>query len=182
MGYRLLGGPVAGGAPHYRGIERHEPSYSSALPEDAPVNRAWREYVDYGQELPSLDIALRLANEFAKAGQQYEVVHVERTPACPRDVAAGQLGYDVCWHSHASLLTQGLQCVDPGPAPRGPLLRLIEAYFRPLLNENGLFEEWNDARFFLDVVEAVATVLPGTWEAPGHEQFEIVRLISLWPR
>lgn len=55
----------------------------------------------------------------------------------------------------------------------------MKAHFHPLLNANGLFANWDDARFFLDMVEAVTALYPGTWESEGYDVFEIVQLVEV---
>jgi hypothetical protein len=180
--YQLLGRPLRDSSPDYRGVYRHGPTYQEHLPEAAAANCAWQEYVAASEELPSQQQALRLAELFRQAGQPFEVVQVEVAMEEPAHDLPGQLGFDICQNRWYSLLSCGLHwkgTVSLSPSPVRLLIRLVESHFRPLLNENGLFSRWSDAGSFLDVVEAIAELAPGTWEAPGYEQFQILRLVEI---
>lgn len=176
--YQLLGKPMPFCVQHYRGVYRCGPNFQGEIPETASVNQAWREYVDSGEKLLNREQALRLANIFRQAGHVYDVVNIEVMSNPPTQDLPGQLGFDVCIAGWYSLLSWGLRW-DGYPSPKGPLLALLEAYFRPLLNEYGLFAQWSDARFFLDVVQALSTLLPGIFESENNiALLEIVRLID----
>jgi hypothetical protein len=182
--YELLGEPASGCPLHYRGVYRHGPKYQPHLSDTAPANCAWREYVDLEERLPTCEQALKLADAFRESGQELDIVQIQHVEAPPGRDLAGQIGFDVSQRGGYSLLSWGLHWNETPslpPPPLGPLMRLLESYFRPLLNEGGLFPRWSDARFFLDVVEAISVLAPGTWEAPGHEGFEIVRLVCIQP-
>jgi len=183
MYYQVLGRPKPFCPPNYRGTYRCGPGYQEDLPETAPVNLAWRSYVDREQQLPDREPALQLAAAFEAIGQAFDVVQVDAvTSNPPAHEVNGQLGFDISQHGWYSLLSWGLhwgEAVPAGPGPVGSLLRILEACFRPRLNEHGLFARWEDARLFLDGVEALATLVPGTWEAPGHETFDIVQVVGL---
>jgi hypothetical protein len=182
--YQLLGPPGSHCNPAYRGVYRPGPAYEESLPDTAPANRAWDTYASHEERLPTRELALTLAAAFRTAGRDYEVVRVERADEPTGGDGAGKLGYDVAQAGWYSLLSWGLHwngAVPAAPPPMGPLLRLIEAHFRPLLNEHVLFDSWEDARFFLDVVQSLSSLAPGTWEAPGHEEFEIYRLVRIQP-
>jgi hypothetical protein len=190
MYYQILGRPMPYSPANYRGTYRCGPRYQESLPETAPLNCAWREYVSaHGEKLADRDLALRLATAFADAGLSFDVVQIEEVTSGPsRQNSDERLGFDIAQHGWYSLLSWGLHWGGSpplGPPPRGPLLALIEAHFRPLLNSYGLFARWEDARFFLDVAESVSALAPGTWEALGHEKFEIVQLVAVkladWP-
>jgi hypothetical protein len=183
MYYQLLGEPGLHTPSNYRGINRGGPVYPEHLPESHPVHGAWKEYIeDYRQQLPTKELAVRLGTEFQRAGMRYDLVHIEAMPDAPLEPVSELLGYDIAQYGSYSLLSWGLHwdsAVSLPPPPKAALFRLIEAYYRPLLNDNGLFARWSDARFFLDVVDAISTLAPGTWESPGHEQFEIVQLVTV---
>lgn len=186
MYYQILGKPDPCHAPNYRGIGRSVPViYRDDLPEDHPVNRAFLEYVQvHGERLSTREAALRLGEAFRQAGEACDIVQVDLAGSKPQEPVPGLLGYDIAQYGHYSLLSTGLREMthtSPSPRPLDAIFRLIHAYFRPLLNENGLFSTWLDARFFLDVVEAVSAVAPGTWESEGHEQFEIMQLVEVSP-
>src|SRR4051812_17604022 len=106
---------------------------------------------------------------------------IEEVSSCPPALHEGQLGFDISLSGWYSLLSWGLTWsgdVQP-PAQVRPLLELVERYFRPRLNAHGLFAHWEDARFFLDVAENLSTLVPGLWEAPGHDRFAIVQLTAV---
>jgi len=180
MYYQLLGPPMTSSPSSYRGVYRSGPAYQEALPETAPVNLVWQQYVSkHGEKVAEEETALELARRFAEAGQSLDLVRIEQvSDSAPVSGEEGQLGFDVASHGWYSLLSWGLTWANsPQVAPHAkPLLALVEAYFRPRLNAHGLFSRWEDARFFLDVAKALAALAPGFWEAPGQEQFEVVRL------
>jgi hypothetical protein len=177
MSYQLLGAPPPGSPPHYRGVYRCGPVYLDALPVNAAANLAWRRYVsELGEKVPTEATAVELADALAAAGQSFDIVHLDVCTDVPASMELESLlGFDVTMRGWFSLLSWGLHWEQETP-PLGPLLKLIEAYFRPRLNEFGLFANWLDARRFLEVAQALAALSPGVWEAPGHEQMEIVRV------
>lgn len=184
--YKLLGEPPAGVPSPYRGTYRSEPIYQEELTSDSPVNRAFYEYVsDHHSELASMDVALRIANEFERVGLGYDVVRVDVANERPGEAVPAEIGFDVTLAGDYSFLSWGLHwggSVALPPPPSGPLCRLIEAHFKPLLNNYGLFTRWEDARFFLDVVLAESKLMPGSWESPDFEaEFQINRIVLVRP-
>lgn len=183
MYYQILGQAMPYSPPNYRGTYRCGPSYQESLPEAAPVNRAWRQYVQQQERFDDREAALQLAAAYEEIGQSFDVVQLEEvTSSSPSDESQGQLGFDIAQQGWYSLLSWGLHWGNGrplAPPPRGPLLALMEAHFRPLLNQHGLFMHWSDARFCLDVAEAISVLVPGSWEAPGHEKWEIVQVVAI---
>ena len=181
--FALLEKPKATDRNIYRGIYRCGPSYEDSLSENHPINRAWNIYVsDYGQELPSEEIALELAKEFQRYGKTFDIVKITNVNSQPDELLLDSFGFDIAQTYWYSLLSWGLHWngeVDAGTAPLRSLLKLIEAHFLPLLNENGLFSSWIDANFFLDVVESISVLCPGTWETPGNDKFDIIEVLSI---
>ena len=113
---------------------------------------------------------MRIAQEFQRAGRNYDIVQVEVMPSSPAGPVLGLIGYDIAQHGWYSMLAWGEFWSNQralSASPVGSLMRLMVSYFRPLLNENGLFARWSDARFFLNVVEAIAILALGTWKSPG---------------
>lgn len=184
MYYQLLERPAAPEAPHYRGTYRCGPRHQDDAPEDAPINRAWRLYIDHDMQLPRRDLALRVADEMERHGLNYDVVRIDVVDGEPGRKLTGQLGFDVTVVGWYSFLSWGLTWDEEQfpPAPEGPLLRLVGAYFQPLLNKNGLFDRWSDARFFADVVLAMSALSPGPWESEeGLRLLQIVPLVCIRP-
>lgn len=184
MYFQLLGPPMPPAPAHYRGVSRRGPSYRDALSPSASANRAWHRYVsELGEKAPTEKIAVEIADALAAEGPAFDVIGLDFCTDAPPNADRGPvLGYEVTlrggWYS---LLSWGLHW-DNEAAQRpglGPLLALIEAYFRPRLNEGGLFSNWLDARRFLDVAAALSALSPGVWEAPGHEHLEIARLVAV---
>jgi hypothetical protein len=103
------------------------------------------------------------------------------TDAPPAPDAKQTLGFDLTMRGWYSLLSWGLHWESDTlrQLSIGPLLALLEEYFRPRLNEFGLFGDWQDARRFFDVAQTLAALSPGIWEAPGHEQLEIIRVVAV---
>jgi len=185
MYYQLLGETIEGTPARYRGVRRSGPIHQDHLPEDAPANRAWEEYLTvHYQKIGTKEDAVRLAEQLRRDGLEFDIVRVQNCDAPPEDSPPGLLGYDIVQYEHHSLLAWGHLWHSPPVLPASStatIMRLMHAYFAPKLNEVGLFGEWQDARFFLDVVHAVAELAPGTWESPGHERFEILQLVDCSP-
>jgi hypothetical protein len=107
----------------------------------------------------------------------FDVVGVSRDVTAPH---ANLLGYDVASNCRESVLSWGIQW-DPArkaAQPLGPLLTVIESYFRPKLNRYGLFEDPETAALFRDVLLAMQQLIPGVWEAPGHFQPEVLAVCA----
>jgi len=183
MYFQLLGAPMPQSPPHYRGVYRCGPMYLDALAASAPANRAWQRYVsDLGEKVPTEEVALTLADALAEVGESFDVVGLDDcTEVPPAPDAKQTLGFDITMRGWHSLLSWGLHWDTDSlrQLPLGPLLALLEAHFRPRLNEFGLFGDWLDARHFFDVAQTLAVLSPGVWEAPGHEQLEIMRVIAV---
>jgi hypothetical protein len=180
--YQILTSPIGASIPNYRGVYRVGPSYREDLPDESGRNQAWQELMQYDERLADLEVARRLAAQLADSGEPYDLVRVDVLTDAPADDVPGELGFDIAQFGSYSLLSWGLHwngVANAGPPPMGPLLRLIEAYFRPQLNEHGLFSTWKAARFALDVIESIATLRPGTWESPGFERFDILRIAAI---
>lgn len=181
MYYQILRPPKPFVFPSYRGVYRPGLRYQVELPETHPANCAWKAYVDAEEQIQDKATAFRLAEQMSGMEDRLDLVEVEVVAAEPKITPPGALGFDIAQHGWYSLLSGNLNLSArsmPG-TPLDALFNLIELHFRPRLNEHGLFSCWNDARFFVDVVEAISTLAPGTWESPGHEHFEIycLRLI-----
>src|SRR5258707_14183832 len=133
MYYRILGPPMPHSSPHYRGTYRCGPAYNEGLPETAPINRAWREYVSENLErLDDREIAQRIAAAFEEFNQSFDVVQLDTVTVAPPSVRRDELlGFDISQLGWYSLLSWGLRWggeVPVGPPPLGPLLTLVEAH------------------------------------------------------
>src|SRR2546423_676451 len=106
------GGESPGGwAPQGGGVGgTPRPPGGTALPETAPVNLVWQQYVSkHGEKVAEEETALELARRFAEAGQSLDLVRIEQvSDAPPVSGEEGQLGFDVASHGWYSLLSWGL--------------------------------------------------------------------------
>lgn len=161
----------------YRGVGRRGPFYREGEAESSAFNVAWRELVDKNETLHSLDEALRLAAVFNATHAAFDVVGISRDIAAPY---ANLLGYDVAANGRESVLSWGIQwdAARKARLPLGPLLALMERYFRPKLNQYGLFDERETGNMFCDVLLAIQQLAPGTWEAPGHYHPEVLAVFA----
>lgn len=194
----VIGEPVGKGIPKkrpvYRGTYRDRPYYCDQFGEDHEVNRAFFWFIQNGREETAndLDIVQDLgrAREIAAvykryAGQEFEVIEVTLENEEP---SAGEqfLGYDLSRGFFNSLLWYGLDiCYDRmggWDSERADLLRviqplvcLVEHYFKPRLNANGLFDDYKTAKWCLDCMTSIQTICPD-WFESGENNFEVVCL------
>lgn len=170
----------------YRGTYRAEPSYCEDLGEDHPVNQICRWHMEEGGQIGvvhDLKKAQQLVTLYRnlRPPQKYDLLEVIRGEVPP---AGTLLGYDLSSMLHYSLLSWGLRLVECSSitdvATRkvvGPIAELIERFFRPRLNPNGLFDDYATAKFCLDTMMALQAVHPNLWE-DDKANFEIVGLCS----
>ncbi len=186
MEYRLLGIPIGQDSPNYRGTYREEPTFQDGLPETALINQGFLAYLQYytDDKVVSKEQAIALAKLYQERGHIFEVVGYEVCQTEERmdeNEVALLLGYDINIGLNWSLLFQGLTWKTFLP-PQGPLLQLIERYFKPRLNANGLFGCFSDAQFFTDVIKSYSEVFPGSFESEqGISAMHITRLVHIYP-
>ena len=170
MYYRILLKPIDAA---YRGVHRLEPSYNELEAEDSRYNLAWLHLCKTFGDIKSIDKACKFADIFNRGNAISEVVGFEVVTA---ECMIKPSGYDVASNKWHSMLADQIRWSDNQKLnkPLGSLLRLIEEYFSPLLNEYGLFSKYAEAEHFKDVIDSIEAVCPGTWETPGTYRPEVL--------
>lgn len=184
----ILGENLPGTDPRYRGTYRAHPYHCDALPDSHPANRLFFWFVQEGGELGivhSLENARQLVRAYGRLDppQNFDLVEVVQRGETPC-VGTQWIGIDLSSDFNYSLLSWGLRGEEYVPSewqpPESykrvlPLVRLVEYYFRPRLNHNGLFDSEEEAAFCLDCMTSLQNCCPNLWE---HEDmaFECVWL------
>ena len=180
----------------YKGTYRDRPHYADEFPDDHPVNQAFFWSIQKDPRLSEEEVELDAMRNLTKAkgliatykwhtGEEFDLVEVTRGNEQPE--AGGEfLGFDLSRGIFNSLLWYGLEVCyqQPGAwdAEREDILRLIqplvclvEAYYKPRLNANGLFE---DAQSCLDCMTSIQTIGPD-WFESGENNFEVVGIYKI---
>lgn len=189
MNLLILGGKASGyseGNPSYRGTYRAHPYYCDQFPESHEVNQVFLWFIEEGGELGvvhDMEKARNLVELYRKCtGEQFEVVEVT-TERDPPFVGTDFLGFDLSCGFNNSLLWWGLDLQRQGHQMKdnervlNPLLRLVEEFFRPKLNSNGLFADCDTAAFCLECMTALQKIRPGLFE--GNGEYEVVGVYKL---
>ncbi len=184
MGLLILDGPrseyeING---QYLGTARWEPTHIEK-PEAGEVNNLWNWYIysiteDGTLRLSDLDKAKNLVNEYRKWGEEYQIIEVA---SFANELQIGQfIGYDLSYGVGLSLLSWGLTFYnrlekDPKKDKTRPITLLIERYFQPLLNDNGLFNDLETVKFLHEVLCAFQQFEPNAFES-HLEEFKPIAL------
>jgi len=174
----------------YLGTERPHPSYREDLPPQHEVNQGCLWFIREGGErgvVHDLAKARRLVDSYNQLGAspQFELVEVTRNQD-PPSAGTKFLGFDLSYEFNNSLLSWGLQIHHEGnevrdlPAGLAPLCHLVQEHFRPKLNTNGLFDDYETAKFCLGCMLALNRLVPdGLFENPQYAGFEVLGLYGL---
>lgn len=166
----------------YRGVGREPPYYRDDEPDNSAFNHAFLEICARGEtfDFDSPAEALRYGDIFNSKEVIFDVIGVQPGERHPD---SGFLGYDVASNGRESILSSGIHWDERRRHLQtlGPLLALIEGYFRPKLNEFGLFSDYASALHFRDVLGAVQSLsAEGVWEAKGHYHPEVLAVSGLF--
>ncbi len=175
----------------YRGVERTTPSgrYLDYIDERHPVSEMffWHVYAvnEFGI-LQSPANATRLIKSYQTLDTPIHFELIEITEEGENPSAGTEfLGYDLASNFNLSLLTGGLRVCDlpliKTPSEDiifviMPLLCLVERFFRPQLNSNGLFDSAETANYCLECLIALQKIRPNLFE---NDQF-IFNTIGIW--
>lgn len=175
----------ARGAPNYRGTCRERPPHADELTEESEYNKLFQWYCKAGGEsgvVDDLDLALEMRRLLhTQLGRlDFELIEATRLGEAPR-FGGELLGYDLSCALSYSLLAWGLD-LRPGSSPIDDLVALVEAHFRPLLNEDGLFRDEHTAVFCLRAMMALQALSPGLWENDEASKFEVVSIFLVRPK
>jgi len=192
MKFLILNGPRtprAASNPRYRGTYRAHPTYCDAVPESHEINKHFFWFLEEGGEsgvVHDLTKASRYAEllnahltAFNPPFTRFEIV--EACDGGESSQSRGQLlGYDLSADYNNSLLSWGLetetkvapsgdQTVDPSrggtlPEPIQELYTLIQQFYAPQLNQNGLFHTPEVASQCLRSMDALQQLAPNLYE------------------
>ncbi len=174
----------------YNGTYRTSPTYVSELSENSPANTLFLEwYLQEGGEagiVSDLEKAKEMVAVYdeLESPQRFEIIRIVREWTEDRPNDEEFLGLDLSdSHYYYSLLSWGLDVLINEDADNEPiiqmilpLLKLVEVHFKPLLNQNGLFDCKDDAELCLDCMMALQAIRPGLYEDPTHSAFRVVGL------
>lgn len=193
--------PESCSAPNYRGTYRGSPPYCEYLPEDSEYNQLaiwyWEVVEAFGvrDDLGKTSRLFKLLrDDLARA--EFELIEAKRIGEKPR-LEGLLLGYDLSWSFSISLLSWGLNLVGIVnetkdkrrlnrqmreelyvPLAIRDLIALVEAHFKPMLNEHCLFSDVETAQFCLRSMMALQTLRPNLWEGE-NATFEVVALYKV---
>ena len=158
--YRILSCPVQEKAPlGYKGIYRCEPDYRES--DGKELHDLWYRYVEYAENGAVIGVSNELSRKellyyckmlSLKHNIESEVVCIERD----RSNMAGTLyyGMDVSSLGGYSMIGEGLFS-ENAQSRYLDEIREINRYFKPKLNQYGLFEIENDAKLFLTTLKSL---------------------------
>lgn len=167
MYYQLLNDPKEYAGTAYKGTYRNGPTYTEFLPLADPLNQMFLKYVDNESRFIDIDDALKLAFLYKQVGKEFDVLGVDTADFKPTYKPGNFIGFDVSIAGWWSMLSWGLDWKDIS-LPISPILSLIELHFHSKLNEYGLFTQWEDAYFFVEIVKSVSVLAPGTFESEDN--------------
>ncbi|GEM_PF-1068472 len=201
MNLLILGEP-ANEDTNYRGVDRYPPFHIDALDDNHPVNRTFLLYLDLTNE-DYLIHDLAKAREIVESYKTltppeiYEIIEVTDNKEPPENSEALFLGYDPAGKIGLSLIS----VLAPRPQirhyveydkysedkyweeergiPHHIMLfnRLIREHFRPKLNKNLLFDDYDTASFCCECVMSILAVEPQCYE-PGRYEVVGVYLVA----
>ena len=172
----------------YKGTFRAHPSYHSELPRDHAVNQAFYRFLELGGEsgvIHDLEQARNIVSQYSHVDPPIQFSIVEAVSPLAAPILGRQfLGIDLSCGLGNSLLSWGLVLSSSAIDVEGdsivatiePLLRLIERYFKPLLNVNGLFDKADDAAFCLECMLSLQSLVPNLFENDEHSGFQPISL------
>jgi hypothetical protein len=185
----ILGKCLVNGSQIYRGVERDIPSYVDGLPENHPVNIFYWELVEQRDRyflLADVDDAFKVIKlyGFLDTPQYFDVVEITCDEDAPESKKHEFLGYDIVCDFSVSTLAQGFStskfvksaAFTEKDHNLVPIIQLLEYYFTPLLNQNGLFNRYEDAKYCLKVQMSIQEIRPGLYE----DKTCVFQVVGLW--
>ena len=170
--------------PGYMGTCRAPPEVLHSQTIDCEFNDLLSWYLEQeteGNAVQDVEKAKRLIQLYRVRTPplRFQLIEITRDGSAP-SVGGKLLGFDLTYTMFHSLLSWGL-----GFSKRNEknsldksiqvLLQLIEAHFKPKLNSNVLFDDFETASFCLGCMMALQTFKPGLWES-GQCRFEVFGL------
>ena len=175
--------PYGDSGKQYKGTDRSSPLYIERFPHEHPVNQIVLSFAQEGEGKFATDI--EQAVELIRLYRMYndeefeliETVHVGEAATMPGDF----LGWDVSLFFGESHIWNGIcrsssnyeAIADslPWGEEASRFTRLMDLYFTPRLNQNGLFDLYEDAVFYRDCHDSIQSLQPGCFE---YGEFEIL--------
>ena len=172
----------------YRGVDRENLAYVTVDVSREAHQLFWESVNVWGDSFVISDLSFcrHAVQAYARLDppQLYEIVEITTENQGPTLAGSEFLGFDIACVYRISTLSWGLE-LDRDPAQNiarndlvwvmRPLFRLIQAYFQPRLNKNGLFADYEVASFCLDAMMALQAIRPHLWESDSCK-FEVVGL------
>ena len=181
----VLNAPMPFFHPQYRGTMRFPPCHWDSLPDDSEPNRLFFWFLNVSDQAgmvsdPSVVYNLRhLVEVFTcnDAAHPYEIVELVGESGAA-ELGTEFLGFDLSSGGGYSLLDGwgSAEFDSPGTTPAGILAQLIRRHYTPLLNDHWLFPDAAIARECLTTIQAVQTLVPGTYEYGEFKPVAIYRL------
>lgn len=179
--------------PQYRGVDGIGPDVPyeyETLGIEHLLYRALWDYMEAqdGRVVHDLTVARAVVEAYRclDPPKYYEVIEVTRGTNLPETTHHRFLGFDVANDVYDSVLVCGLTSSGEGEKTTEddllrtlyPLGRLIEAYFSPRLNSNGLFDDYATACFCLECTMALQKLYPGLYEFGDYEVLGIWEVLE----
>lgn len=187
MKLALLGKNLPYRATDYRGLDRDTPNYINELPENHPINEMFWEFADRKGAyslLDDLEYARLVVSQYSRLNPpiKFDIVELTDIDEQPQTSDHEFMGFDIACAYRISTLAEKLETdwiLDKPIRTEQdqliiPFYRVIGHYFAPLLNQNGLFTNLEDAKFCFEAQMAIQKIRPGFYE---ECEFKI---IGLW--
>jgi len=115
-------------------------------------------------------------------GQLFEVIEVTEGDAAPMN-GGRFLGFDLSNGGSGSILQGGHQSWIAERKPKSPadvLWKVMRLYFKPHINEFGLFQRLDDASLCLEAMTALQSYKPGYFEGCDLDVFHVMGIYLVW--
>lgn len=149
---------------NYRGVDRHTPSYIAEVADSHASNQLfyWSTERYNNGYLDDLSKAKELVQAYSELStpQLFEIVEITHEKEEPALRYSQFLGFDIASFSY-SVLSEGMHyCSSTKPDFAQPLLCLMEKYFKPKLNQNFLFSDYDTASDCLECMKTLHQLAP----------------------
>lgn len=183
MKYLILDSAYDSKLPFYKGTYRTSPNYHDELPETHEVNQHFLWFCEQTEGddyfvVRDLEKAKSLVKAYSNLPQpeRFDIIEITEGQVFTASQKSEFLGYDLSAGCVYSLLAAGLlyeskSSYSAENLPQNdllkiiePLIRVVEEYFRPKLNQYRLFSDFATASFCLESMLALQAIHPGLWE------------------
>lgn len=194
MNLFLLGEPRYNLGSTYKGTARYTPCFNIEFDENHPTNIAIHKYMEATQE-NNVFHDLSKAREYVEIFRNlnppelYDIIEITGNKCPSENHDSIFLGYDLSYHLGGgdSLITaldydcsidskQQLSLEKYHDPNIIVIHNLIVRYFRPKLNSNFLFDDYNDAMFCLKCMLAILNISPKFYEPAEYKVVSIYKI------